>query len=381
VTAQIDSRPRVWSAGYRLGVLLLLLLCALVVARGHAQSTRHSGLIDAKQRDFVVEQVLAKVREFYVSAEIARKVEAAIRTRHAALEYERFVNAAQFAEALTRDLQTAAGDKHLVVDFSEEPISPGTPSSPPDTPVSPWPASAADAASVRNTWQRRNCMFVNVATFVGNVGYVKFDAFLWPDVCAETAAAAMSLVADCNALIVDLRDNVGGDPAMVAFIASYLFSRPVHLNSLHEPRTDATVQSWTLPVVPGRRFTGQSVFVLISPRTFSAAEEFAYDLQMLKRATIVGEASAGGAHAALPLRLDSHFRVAVPFARSVNPLSRTNWEGRGVEPDVLIREDFAIQAAYRMSLQELIPQIAGVNERQVVQTAIETLTDVLESRR
>jgi C-terminal processing protease CtpA/Prc len=374
------SRPRVPRAAYRLLSVLLLPLCALAGTNLHAQSARHSGLIDAEQRDFLVEQVLAKIREFYVSSDTAMKIEAAIRAHHAGLDYEHHVSAMQFAEALTRDLQAASGDKHLVVDFSEEPISPSTRSSPPDTPV-PWPASAVVAASERNTWHRRNCMFVNVATLVGNVGYVKFDAFLWPDVCGETAAAAMNLVADCNTLIVDLRDNVGGDPAMVAFIASYLFSRPVHLNSLYEPRTNATVQSWTLPVVPGRRFTGQSVFVLISPRTFSAAEEFAYDLQMLKRATIVGEASAGGAHAALPLRLDAHFRVAVPFARSVNPLSRTNWEGRGVEPDVLIREDFAMQAAWRMSLQKLIPQIADVTERQVVESALEVLTDVLESRR
>jgi retinol-binding protein 3 len=122
------------------------------------------------------------------------------------------------------------------------------------------------------------------------------------------------------------------------------------------------------------------VSILISPRTFSAAEEFAYNLKMLGRATIVGERSGGGAHAALPLRIDSHFRVSVPFARAINPISRTNWEGKGVEPDMRVEEDVAIHAAYRAALEGALKQDLGFTQQDAVQRQIEALTTVLQSK-
>jgi C-terminal processing protease CtpA/Prc len=187
----------------------------------------------------------------------------------------------------------------------------------------------------------------------------------------------MSLVAGCDSLIFDLRDNLGGNPAMVAFISSYLFQEPVHLDDIFERRTNVSVESWTLPYVPGRKFIGSPVFVLTSPRTFSGAEEFAYNLQMLKRAVIVGEASGGGAHPAVPLRIGAHFQVVVPVARYINPVSRTNWEGRGVEPDIRAREDVAAQAAYRAALEGVIQTMTPSKQRDAVGRQIDALTKVI----
>ena len=113
----------------------------------------------------------------------------------------------------------------------------------------------------------------------------------------EAIAAAMTLIAHTRALIVDLRHNVGGDPATVALACSYLFDQRTHLNSIYQREGDRTDQYWSLDWVPGRRF-GQHkpVYVLTSSRTFSAAEEFAYNLQSHRRATLVGRATRGGAH-------------------------------------------------------------------------------------
>jgi C-terminal processing protease CtpA/Prc len=212
-------------------------------------------------------------------------------------------------------------------------------------------------------------------------GYLKFNAFPSPRVCGETTTAAMTVLADCHALIIDLRDNSGGDPAMVGFVASYLFDAPVHLNDMHHGRTNATVQSWTTAVVPGRRFIGKPVFVVISPRTFSAAEEFTYALKVLGRATIVGEPSGGGAHAALSLRIDSHFHVAIPFARSINPISHSNWEGKGVEPDMSVRQDVAVHAAHRAALEGILKQSLTVMQREAVQRQIDALTAIIQPKR
>ena len=168
----------------------------------------------------------------------------------------------------------------------------------------------------------------------GNVGYVKFNMFADPKLCAPTAIAAMSFLANANAVVFDLRENGGGHPAMVALISSYLFAEPTHLNSLWERKDDKTEQYWTLSYVPGKRLVDQPVYVLTSSRTFSAAEEFSYNLQQLGRARIVGEKTGGGAHPVSGHRIDGRFSVMVPYARAINPITKTNWEGVGVIPDV-----------------------------------------------
>lgn len=331
---------------------LAALFVALAVVALDAQAPRRSSVVGAEERGVVIEQVLGALRDSYVGTDVVRKIEAEIRAHRTSGDYDRFSNPEQFVQALTRDLQAASGDKHLAVEFSAEPVE----------------------------HDSLDCQFVNVAVLGGNVGYIKFDAFQPPGRCGETAAAAMSLVADCRALIVDIRDNSGGDPIMVAFMASYFFADPVHLDDIHERRTNVTVESWTLPFVPGRKFVGKPVFIVTSSRTFSAAEEFAYDLQMLKRAAIVGERSGGGAHPAVSREIDAHFQVSVPVARYVNPLSRTNWEGKGVQPDVAAREAVAVQAAYRAALETVIGKTTAPKQRAAIERQIQALTAVIDEQ-
>jgi C-terminal processing protease CtpA/Prc len=135
---------------------------------------------------------------------------------------------------------------------------------------------------------------------------------------------------------------------MVAFISSYLFSEPTHLNDLWERKDNSTHQYWTLPYVPGKRLDGKPAYVLTSVHTFSGAEEFTYNLKNLKRATIVGETTGGGAHPVAGHRIDDHFMIGVPFARAINPISKTNWEGIGVEPDVKVAAADALATAQKL---------------------------------
>jgi hypothetical protein len=362
----------------RYGVTCGLLL--LAATHSTAQVPRHTGFVDADERAFVIEEVTKMLDSYYLFSERAQQMEQAIRDRRAAGAYDRLTRADQFVRALTRDLQEASGDKHLAVHFSLEPLPAELPTSPPAVPIQPQPVSEAQKELLGAFWRNESCSFANAAVLLGNVGYLKFNAFPSPRVCGETTAAAMTLLADCHALIIDLRDNIGGDPAMVSFVSSYLFDAPVHLNDMHQARTNATVQSWTTAVVPGRQFIRKPVFVLISPRTFSAAEEFAYNLKMLGRATIVGERSGGGAHAALSLRIDSHFHVSIPFARSINPISHSNWEGKGVEPDVGVREDVAVHAAHRAALEGVLKQALSATHREAVRRHIDALTAILQSK-
>jgi C-terminal processing protease CtpA/Prc len=192
--------------------------------------------------------------------------------------------------------------------------------------------------------ERHNCGFEKVERLDGNIGYVKFNSFGDPRVCGPTATAAFGFLAHVDAIIFDLRDNGGGDPSMVQYVASYLFAARTHLNDLWVRKSGKSTEYWTKP---------EPAFVLTSARTFSGGEEFTYDLKSLKRATIVGEATGGGAHPVSPHRLDDHFAIGVPFARPINPITKRDWEGTGVAPDVKVAADQALDVALKLANEQV----------------------------
>jgi len=298
--------------------------------------------IDAATRTRVIDGAIAQLNEFYVFPETAKKMGDAIKARQKKGEYDSITDGDAFARMLTDNFQEVSHDKHLHVNFSPAPI-PDRPAGPPD---------ANERARYRKDMERMNCGFDKVEILSGNVGYLKFNMFADPEVCGPTAVAAMNFLANVDAIIFDLRENHGGDPTMIAFLSTYLFSESTHLNDLWERKDDSTNQYWTLPYVPGKRLDGPA-YVLTSKQTFSGAEEFSYNLKNLKRATIIGETTGGGAHPVSGHRIDDHFRIGVPFARAINPISKTNWEGTGVEPDVKVPAADALATAQRLAAEKL----------------------------
>src|SRR5216683_3894771 len=154
-------------------------------------------------------------------------------------------------------------DRKLRVDFSPARIP-----EMPETPSGPPPPEAV--VQYRQQMERVNCGFDKVEILSGNVGYLKFDMFADPEVCGPTAVAAMNFLANVDAIIFDLRENGGGDPKMITFLSTYLFSEPTHLNDLWERKGDVTHQYWTLPYVPGKRLDGKPAYVLTSKKLFPA---------------------------------------------------------------------------------------------------------------
>jgi len=198
--------------------------------------------------------------------------------------------------------------------------------------------------------EQQNCTFEKVQMLPHAIGYFKLNSFPETSVCQQQATAAMASLNGANAIIFDLRDNRGGFPDMVTLIASYLFDHPEYI---YNPRENTTNQSWTQSPVPGSRLAGKPVYVLTSARTISAAEQFTYDLKMLKRATIVGEKTAGAAHSGVFHRIDDHFGMGIRESKPVNPFSKADWEGTGVEPDVKVNEADALAVAEKLALSKL----------------------------
>lgn len=188
------------------------------------------------------------------------------------------------------------------------------------------------------------------------IGYIKLNGFSRPFLSAEKYAAAMRKVQDSRALILDLRDNGGGSASSVALLASYFFDRPTHLSDIELPRRGEREQMWTSAKVDGPRYgIKRPVIILISRETFSGGEDFAYSMQSLRRATIIGEVTQGGAHPTERYRLSQHFLGHIPVAQSISPVTGTNWERVGVQPDVRA----PASAALRLASATLRKQLAN----------------------
>jgi hypothetical protein len=325
--------------------LAVALWLALHVPIAGAQTSSEAVPADAAKRAEIIDSVSAALRQVYVFPDVAARMEEHIRQRARAGAYDEMGTVDVFAEALTEDLRSISHDLHLGVGYvSPEAVARMTAERDP----------AAAEREEREELARRNFTFRRVEILPGNVGYLRFDNFIGAEYAGPTAIAAMNFLANCDALIVDLRYNGGGDPSLIQLISSYFFEEPVHLNSFYIRRTDSTDQFWTQAHVEGPRLSGVDIYVLTSDRTFSGAEEFSYNLKNLKRGTIVGDTTGGGAHP-VEGHLVAHLNVGirVPFGRAVNPITGTNWEGVGVIPDIAVPAEQALDQAHIMALRKL----------------------------
>jgi hypothetical protein len=297
--------------------------------------------LDAAERKKVIDGVNKELAEYYVEPATAQQMADALKTHQAKGDYDAIADGDTFAARLTQDLQEVSHDKHLRVSFSPFKMPPRTEPTP------------EDEARFHQQMEHDNCAFDKVGILANNIGYVKFDGFMDASFCGPTVVAAMGFVAHADAVIFDLRENGGGQPAMVTLIASYLFDEPTHLIDIYKRKENTTTQNWTLAYLPGPRLAKQPAFVLTSKRTFSGAEEFAFDLKNQKRATIVGETTGGGAHPVSGHQVADYFIIGVPFAKSLDPVSKTNWEGTGVEPDVKVPAADALATAEKLALEKI----------------------------
>ncbi|GAA1864422.1 S41 family peptidase [Asanoa iriomotensis] len=281
----------------------------------------------------IVGQVVDLMSKHYVFPEVADEVVGVLQSA----SYP--ADSVALADAVTRDLQSVNGDKHLRLIHHAEPLPAGHGED--DTDLATMAAWADSTGGGVATVQRLD----------GGIAHLDLNPVLFPTVVSgDTMTAAMTLVATADALVLDLRHCLGGEPSMVTFICSYLLGgEPVELSGLFERTTGRVTQTWTLPYVPGRRFgPDKPVAVLISGTTFSGGEQLAYDLQQTGRATVVGQRSRGGAHPRRGFRIDDHLELTVPVARSVSPITGGNWEGTGVVPTVETAPDDTMAAALRL---------------------------------
>jgi hypothetical protein len=283
----------------------------------------------------------------YIYPSIAEKMNVYIKKQYEEGKYTKINDSNTFAEKLTEDLQSISKDKHLrikndpkrVAALREEQLQPES--------------NEIDPDFLRQAKQE-NFGFKEVKIIDGNIGYLNLSRFYHTSIGGDTAVSAMNFLAHTDALIIDLRKNGGGSPSMVQLITSYLYgSEPVHLNTFYKRPSDSFKQTWTLPHIQGKGRPNVPVYVLISRSSFSAAEEFSYNLRNLDRATLIGEATGGGAHSGGTEIINDQFTIWLPQGRSINPITNTDWEGVGVKPHLEVNSKGALNIAHKQALSIL----------------------------
>jgi hypothetical protein len=298
--------------------------------------------LDAAERSRVVDGAIEALRTYYVDAGVAQKMADALHVYGQSGEDKFAKDPEAFAALLTRQMQKVSYDPHVVLLYGA------------NTELAErQPPTAQDLTPYRQNMAESNCTFERIEILPHNIGYLKFNSFPDTAVCGHTASAAMAKLNNADAIIFDLRDNPGGYANMVALIATYLFDRPTHLNDFYNRAENSTEESWTLPPIPGNKLVNKPAFILTSSTTFSAAEAFSYDLKMLERATLVGERTSGRGHMGALHRIDDQFAIRIPGIKVVNPVSKSNWENTGVEPDVKVAAADALATAEKLAEVQL----------------------------
>ncbi|MCE3264332.1 MAG: carboxy-terminal protease [Pseudoduganella sp.] len=357
----------------------LMTLCVIVLPtagaqeKGPAATAQQARSLSAADKAAAVDLLAQRLSDKYVFADEGKKMAAAVRAHLLKGDYEKAATDAEFANMLTTHIQAAHPDKHLSIRYFLN--------APPDRPRPSLNhgVPAEMRQRVTEVGQYLNFSFEKVERLPGNIMYLKLNGFFEANIGKAAATAAMNLAANGNAMIIDLRENRGGDPRMVAHVASYLLGdKRVHLSDMYFRADNETNSFWSDPDVPGARFgADKPVYVLTSGETFSAAEDFAYNLQALKRITVVGEKTGGGAHPIQPFRIDSNLVAVIPVGRSINLITKGNWEGTGVKPDVAIAADKALTKANALALRQVLPKIDNPGERSMLEKSLTELEKAL----
>lgn len=310
--------------------------------------------MDEKTARVVIQQIADLLEEKYVFPDVGKQVADHLRQRLADGGIVPTLSPPELAEVLTATFSSLTHDSHLRLDHD--------------------PARASGGDDIEELMRRHfegarrnNFGFIKAERLAGNIGYLLIREF-------PPTEVAMAIVANTQALIFDIRGHKGGSPEMIQLLISYLVNEePRPLTGIYSRATDQIETYQTLTEIPGKRMPEVPVYILVDQQTHSAAEAFAYDLQALKRATIIGTRTRGGAHLVDFIPLKGMFVFMLPIARAINPITNGNWQGTGVIPDVETTPDRALEFAHVQALRELLASANEADEKAFLQAEMETL--------
>lgn len=321
----------------------------------------------------VVADIAQQLKSDYVFPEVADKMASHITQNLKNGTYDGLSEAHEISARLTKDLYAISNDNHIRVKYDLEM----------NKDLQGGSSNQDYAPEVLEKWENeekvKNYRFSKVEILDGNIGVITLNGFSnFIAEAGKVADAAMAYVSNSDAIIFDLRSNPGGSPEMIKHLTSYLFKEPTHLNSFYFRIEDKTTETWTTKEVNGKKMDQTPVYILISSQSFSAAEEFTYNLKHLNRATVVGEPSGGGANPGEFTTIDEGFVMFIPTGRAVNPITKTNWEGKGVIAHIQVPKEKALDVAHLDALKA-ISKTATEKEKEYLDLLIANKTALAEN--
>ena len=333
----------------RLIVFLTILLISFSMSTAFAAEIQELKL-EKIYKNELVDKIANLIDSNYVFPALGNKMAAEIKNKLGNGYYSSIKDPTEFAKALTADLRSVCDDKHLWVEYKLEWLL---------EEIKISQSSGEEKKKLEEAWieeaRKTNFGFKQIDILEGNIGYLQITDFGNNSYATRIVTAAMNFLANSDAVIIDLRKNGGGYGYTVAFLASYFFDKSagsVHLEDIYTRPGNDTESLWTLNV-PGESLHEKELYILTSDRTFSAAESFAYMMKNLKRAVIIGESTKGGAHPTNDYLLMDDFTLTIPVSRSISPITKTDWEGVGVQPDIKTSQEEALATAHILALETL----------------------------
>ena len=295
--------------------------------------------ISKAYKEAAIERLSQLMNDFYVFPEVAEKTAKHLNAQWEEGHFDSFKDDKSFADALTTSVQSINKDKHMRIRVNP----------PYEAPDNSPERIIEERLHQINRSRTANAGFSKVKLLDGNVGYLDLRGFAGLERGKDLADASMQLLSSADAIIIDLTKNGGGSPRMVQYLCSYFFDGKVHLNSLYWREGDRTEEFWTLDEVGGERMPDVPLFVMTSSYTFSGAEEFSYNMQTQKRATLVGQTTGGGANPGGMRPINENLSVFIPGGRAINPITKTNWEGVGVVPEVKVSGEETMDKTHELA--------------------------------
>ena len=315
--------------------------------------------LQGKQVKIAVDSICSLLNRYYIYPEKAAVMNRAIKSHFKKGAYKKISDPIELAQKLNADLQKSNPDIHLGIRYA------------------PRFDEIQKAEHERQEENRKmqlafleqnNFLFEKVQILPGNIGYVKFTGF--NEMVSEskrTLNAVFTFLENTQAVIIDLRENRGGSPEMVAQIQSYFFPERTHMMDIVDRVDDKTYEMWADPVLTDSLTLSVPLYILTSQQTASGAEDFSYGMQGVERAVVVGETTAGGAHLTRPFSAGQGFVIAIPFARSLNPYTHSNWEGTGVKPDIEVPSSGALVKAQELFFNEQLSAATSEQQKRKIQ--------------
>lgn len=319
-------------------ILLSIWLCSIGLVLSASPAQQQRSVSDKAYRDGIVEKIRGLLEEKYVIPERAKKYAEEFRKQNRSGSYDTLKDASGFVDRVTQDLQAITGDKHIRLRRIE-----------PSDIGEKIESALHHPVRLFILRNKENAGFFKLEWIDGKIGYLDIRRFYSPPESKDLFVAAMRFLANANAIIIDLRENQGGSTDILPYLFRYFIDYPAQLTGNYVREEDFLQESWISKDVEGKLLTTVPLFLLTSQKTFSAAEWFAYDMKVRKRATIVGEPTGGGAHSVDLFKIDDQFEIYIPTSRAVNPITGGNWEGTGVIPDVPVLSGTALDKAIELA--------------------------------